>query len=161
MKSWFNSLQLREKQFLIAGSTVVAAFMIYLLIWVPFDRNTKKLERQIENNKEIYANMQQMAPRIRALQRNGGKVSRQSSTASLTSLIYQTGQSRLQGAQLKRVEEGQKRTVRVWIEKVAFDDMLIWLETLQKRHGINVDSFVADKQAEAGRVNVRLTLKKS
>jgi general secretion pathway protein M len=105
--------------------------------------------------------MQQMAPRIRILQRSGATSARRSSSASLTALIYQTGQSRLKGAKLKRVEEGQQHSVRVWVENVAFDDLLLWLGNLRKQHGIDVDSIVAEHEAGPGLVTVRLTLKQS
>ena len=161
MKNWFNSLQTREKQLMIAATVVVVLFIFYLFIWLPIDKNTQRLNRQLASQKITLAAMQQMAPRIRTLQQSGSKSARRSSNASLTALIYQTGQSRLKGAQLKRVEEGQQHSVRVWIEKVAFDDMLFWLESLRNQYGIDVDSIVAEREAEPGLVNVRLTLKQS
>ena len=161
MKNWFNSLQARERQLVILAGVVVAVFFFYVFVWQPLDKNTTRLSGLVERQKKVYSAMLQMAPRIQSLQRVS-KTSRTVNTnTSLTALIYQTGQAKLKGAQLKRVEEGQKRSVRVWVEKVAFDDMLLWLEELSKQYSISVDSLVADREAEAGRVNVRLTLKQS
>jgi len=161
MKAWWNGLQSRERQLILVASVIVLVFAVYTFAWAPLQKQTKRLTRQVETQQQQLAAMQQMAAKIKLLGKFGKGTSRKTTTSSLTALVYQTGQKTLRGAQLKRVEEGQKRSVRVWVEKVAFDDMLIWLEKLQKTHGVSVDSFVAERQSEPGRVNARLTLKAS
>ena len=59
---------------------------------------------------------------------------------------------------LKRVEEERQHTVRVWIEQVAFDQLIVWLDSLQRKYAITTASLVVERLDQPGRVNVRLIL---
>lgn len=161
MKAWWRGLQARERQLIVVATVVVVLFVGYTVIWSPLQKNTQRLTRQVESQQQQLVLMKQMAAKIKVLSQRNATATPRASSSSLTALIYQTGQSRLRGAELKRVEEGQNNSVRVWIEKAAFDDLVLWLDALYRSQGLSVDSFVADNQPEAGRVNVRLTLKAS
>ena len=56
--------------------------------------------------------------------------------------------------------DGQE-LVRVSLEQASFDDLVTWLGSLQRNHGVSVADISIDRQPDSGRVNVRLTLKRS
>ncbi len=46
----------------------------------------------------------------------------------------------------------------LWLNKVAFNDVVLWLERLDKRYGISVKEIAVEREANKGLVNVRLVL---
>ncbi|MGD8742418.1 MAG: type II secretion system protein GspM, partial [Granulosicoccaceae bacterium] len=90
--------------------------------------------------------------------RGSGAVARQS-FGSLLGVINSTARPVLKDAVLKRVEEDRANSVRVWIEAVAFDDLLLWLGDLQRGYGITASSLSAERLGKPGRVNARLILR--
>ena len=62
------------------------------------------------------------------------------------------------GPALKRIEPEGGDGVRVWLDGVAFDDLVKWLGTLSTSHGVDVVSASLERDEAAGRVNARLTL---
>ncbi len=47
MKDWFESLDLRERQFVSVGSVVVIIVLLYGLIWAPLDKKHSELQADI------------------------------------------------------------------------------------------------------------------
>ncbi len=46
----------------------------------------------------------------------------------------------------------------LWLDDVPFNHVMLWLERLDKRHGISVDEISIDRDEQDGLVNVRLVL---
>ena len=62
---------------------------------------------------------------------------------------------------MKRIEPDGQELVRVSLEQASFDDMVTWLGSLQRSFGVSVADVSIDRQAASGRVNARITLKRS
>lgn len=58
----------------------------------------------------------------------------------------------------KRYEPMGDNTLSLWIEGVSFNNVILWLERLDKRHGVSVREISVARQDEPGRVNVRLVI---
>ena len=159
MKQWWNNLNAREQQILMAGAAGLMALLIYLFAWEPLVKERERLTGAVSKLREDKQWMLQAASQVGQLRRSGA-VTRKPVT-SLLGVINSTAKPVLKGAELKRVEEDRNEAVRVWIESVAFDDLVIWLGDLKKRYGIDASSVSADKIGKPGRVNVRLILKVS
>jgi general secretion pathway protein M len=59
---------------------------------------------------------------------------------------------------LKRVEPDGESKVKVRLENAVFDATVGWLESMQQRYSIRVESISIDAQDNPGTVNIRLTL---
>ena len=58
----------------------------------------------------------------------------------------------------KRYEPVGDNGLSLWLENVAFNNVIRWLERLDKRYGITVQDIAVERQQEQGLVNVRLVL---
>jgi general secretion pathway protein M len=132
--------------------------LVYVLVWEPLSSSRAQLQTSVQAQRNTYAWMQQAAYEIRQL--SGQSASVKKPTGSLLGTINNTAKPVLHGAILKRVEEDRQQGVRVWIEQVAFDDLIGWLGQIQQQYGIRVSSLVSERHTRPGRVNVRLILQR-
>ena len=156
MKQWLASLNSRERQLVLGGAAVLFVMAAYLLVWEPMQKKAVQLEKSVAAQRSVYAWMQQAAQQVKGLR--GSTPTKKLKGGSLLGTINTTAKKVLAGAVLKRVEEDRQQGVRVWIEQVAFDDLIRWLGQLQQQYGISVASLVTERHQQVGKVNVRLIL---
>jgi general secretion pathway protein M len=160
MKDWFDNLDIREKRILIIGVAVLFLALTYLLVWEPFIKKTAALEKSNQENAALVAWMEQSAEEAKELQAKLKASGPSSSTQgqSLLGIIDKTAKSGNLGKAVKRVQPDGQSKARVWLENANFNDMIKWLESLQRRQGIHVVTSVVEKLEEDGLVNARLVL---
>ncbi len=160
MKKWLDSLEERERHYVIGGSIVVVIMLVYSLLWAPFLEEVKKLGSRVNSHNETLSWMKNNTSLIKSIRpaSGAGTINRDQ---SLIAMIGQTTKNSAMGQSVKRVEENKDNSVRVWLENAPFDQMIIWLESLQIRYGADITSINIDKQNETGIVNARLTLERS
>ena len=159
MKQWYAGLNSRERRILIGGAIALIILLIYLLVWEPLVSKRAQLQTSVEAQRNTYVWMQGAASQIKKL--SGQNKAARKHTGSLLGTINKTAKTTLRGAILKRVEEDRQQGVRVWIERVAFDDLMRWLGQIQHQYGIRVSSLVSERHTRSGRVNARLILQRS
>lgn len=159
MKLWFSGLNSRERIIVSGGALALLALMLYLMVWEPLNSKRTQLQTSVQAQRNTYTWMQQAALEVRKL--SGEAVGVKKQEGSMLGTINNTAKSSLGGAILKRVEEDRQQGVRVWIEQVAFDDLINWLGQIQQQYGIRVSSLVSERHSKAGRVDVRLILQRS
>jgi general secretion pathway protein M len=157
MKKWLDSLEERERRYVTVGGIIVLLMLVYSLLWAPFLDKVKKLDGQVKNHHETLSWMQNNTHLIKAANPATGSVNRDQ---SLIAVIGQSTKNSAMSQSVKRVEENKDNSVRVWLEKAPFDQMVVWLESLQTRYGANITRVNIDKQNEIGVVNARLTLER-
>lgn len=70
--------------------------------------------------------------------------------ANTTSKGFQIG--------FKRYEPVGENALNLWMENVSFNSLVLWLERLDKRHGVTVREISVERLPTEGLVNVRLVL---
>jgi len=161
MKSFLGNLSPRERQLIAAGVAVIV-FLIPLIVWLSLQGRIERLQGVVEQRQALDQWMQAAAREAAQLR---GRMPRagahKAGGQSLLALVDQTArQAGLHNA-LKRVEPDKESSVRVWFEGVAFDDMVRWLNNLNRSDGVGVDVVNVEKQPQSGIVNARLVLKGS
>ena len=162
MKSWWNSLNERER-WLVAGSAVlVPLFLSYTLIWQPFHNRLQNLRQTVALQRQELAWMRQAAVEIKQL---GGTTSssrpRRQGQQSLLTLVDQSARTAGLGTALKRIEPQGEDKLRVQFEQVGFDQLIHWLGSLEQDYGVTLVNATVDRQTESGRVDARLILQGS
>jgi len=152
-----SGLNPRERLIVITGAVVLLVLGLYLFAWEPLIDKQESLSNSIRTQQELHSWMLQSAAKVRQLKGSGSH--RRLNPGSMQSVINKTAKAALPGAVIKRVEKNRQQSVQVWIEQVAFDDMVKWLGNLQQKSGVRVESLVSERIEQAGRVNVRLVLK--
>ena len=161
MRSWWLTLNARERFLLIAGSVIVLLLLGYVLLWQPLQRQVADLQQQVEFQRDQLQWMQQAAAEIKRLQMRGNSralASQRATNLSLSTLIDQSAQQAGLAQALKRVEPQQNGNLNVRLEAVEFDGLLRWLHGLYQQHGVVIVNAVLNRQTVSGQVNVRLIL---
>ena len=162
MKNWINSLDNREKKFVIFGFTFTLIFIIYTLLWSPFIKKYHETELNISKLEKSISELQP----IIIMSKNGQLP--ESNTAlnvqqSPIIIIDQTLRERGLERYRKRSQPSGDNGIRVEFENVSFDELIIWLGDLSNQYAMTVQngSFSVGSKTSLGRVNASITLERS
>ena len=162
MKDWYDNLEAREQVFVLAGALVVVMALIYYVIWTPLDNRHKQVSASVQNWERSLA---ELGP-LRGLIASGGS-SQQSGAVNNSQApsisVSQTLQSRGLAHYRRRSQPTTGNGVRVELENVAFDELVVWLGDLSDNYGMNVQAGSLSRVTDAGpgRINASLTLERS
>lgn len=157
MKDWFMGLEARERQLVSGGAAILLLLLLYVMIWEPLANEYYTLRDSVAQQKQNLVWMQKTAAQIKALQRSGAGAARGLGGRSLLAVVDQSARSGGLGPAIKRIEPDGSKGVKIWLEGVAFDPMILWLGKLTKTYQIETSIITIEPQGE-GRVNARLTL---
>ncbi|MGD8630150.1 MAG: type II secretion system protein M [Gammaproteobacteria bacterium] len=158
MRAWFEGLDQRERLLVMAGSALLAVFLVIVLVWLPVRSGYNSLKASVAEQRDTAAWMQRSAQQLAELKRSGGTAAVGLGGRSLLAVTDSTARAGGLGAELKRVEPEGRDSVRVWLDGAPFDVLVKWLTTLNSTHGILVDNATLERTESAGRVDARLTL---
>ncbi len=157
MKAWFAGLQPRERLLVSGGAAVLVLLLLYLMIWEPIADSYRDLQEDVAQQTQTLAWMQQAAAQIKGLQGSGAGGARGLGGRSLLSVVDQSARTGGLGDSIKRIEPDGSKGVKMWLEGVAFDPMILWLGGLTRTYRIETSLITIEPQG-GGRVNARLTL---
>jgi len=146
VKNWYHTLPGRDQLIVRAVAVLVAAALVFLLIYAPLIKQQRSLSSKLDRAVASYNRIADNAHKF------GG-----AGTSSGPVLSVVTQQARKSGITLSRYEQDGKG-LRVWVDKVAFDDAISWLENLQTGQGIRVSQINIERKDNPGWVDVRATL---
>lgn len=158
MKSWWFSLQPRERYTLAGGALMLLVTLLYVGLWEPLQLGYERLERRVESQQQTIAEMERAAREVARLRAQGSGPQADRGGQSLMTLIDTSARSAGMAEALERVQPENNGKVRVWFDNASFDAMLGWLDSLIGRYGVVVDSLVVERGEGEGRVDVRAVL---
>lgn len=155
LKTWFASISEREQKLVIAGAVIGTLGIFYFLVWSPIHSAIETQRSALATEKQTLAWVNEQANRAQVLRRS---VSKTSFNGSLTQLVNRT--TRSAGIPVARMQP-QGDELQVWIDQVAFNDLMAWLEQLEQQGVMIIQSDVSEVDL-AGFVKVqRLQLGKA
>jgi len=154
MKAYFTSLNPREQKMVLAAALFVLLFLPYQFIYTPFQNSLTKMEKSAIKAKKNIVWMKNSSREIRGLRgtNNPTRKSRQ----SLLSLIETTTKQSKLNKNLSKVQPAGSTLVKVQLNEVSFDNLMLWLDKLVMIHGLSIQYFKIEKQKDNGIVNVRV-----
>lgn len=152
-----NRLNPRERIIVVGGGLALLVIGIYLFAWEPLLEKQVALNASIKSQQGLHQWMLTSVAEVRRLKGSGKH--KTLNLSAMQSVINRTAKLALPGALIKRIEKNRQQGVQVWIEQVAFDDLMKWLGSLQQTKGVQIASMVSERTNQAGRVNVRLVFK--
>ena len=160
MRDWFDSLQARERLFVMTAAVFLALAVLYLGIWMPLDRGQKSLSFSVDTWRTALA---ELRPLKSQLQGTGqGQTPNSGRNQSLVVIIDNTLRERGLYSALQRSQPTAGNGIRVEFANVAFDDLVLWLGDLNNQYGLQIQSgSFTNPQESEGRVNSTLTLERS
>jgi len=162
VRDWYDNLEAREQVFVLVGAVFVVLALIYFVLWAPLDKRHTQVSSSVQNWERSLA---ELGP-LRGLLASGsaspaaGAANNQQAPIIIVS---QTLQSRGLEQYRRRSQPTTGNGVRVELENVAFDELVIWLGELSDTYGMNVQAGSLSRVADAGpgRINASLTLERS
>ena len=149
MKAWWLGLNSREQRLIGSLAGVVTVFIFYSLIWQPLNESLEKGQKKLTRQQELLAFVSTETQRYKAEKKNSAT---QASSGSLSSIINRS--ARQQAITITRIQP-QSNSVQVWIDNIAFSQLLAWLEQLANKEGIQVDTIDLTKGEQPGQVRVK------
>jgi len=156
LKTWYLSLEQRERRFLAAGAACLALMLVYLTVLHPFFSAKQALEARVEAQQSLLDWMRPVASQIQILR--GQQPSGLQAGQSLLSTVDRSAGEAGFGPALKQVQTENDGTVRVQMQGAGFDSLVRWLERLHRQYGISVSELTAQRSSGPGTVDATLTL---
>jgi general secretion pathway protein M len=158
--TWHQSLPQRDRILVNTMSVVIAITLLYLIIWEPIDQGLEQQQQQYKSQQSIVNWMSQAAAEVKALKRSGAKTVT-SSNQPVSLIIEQSAKISGLKNNLGKLESSGNEGARVKLDTASFNQMLIWLNTLEKQHGIIVTSANIERAEKPGTVNARFSFSRS
>ena len=162
MKDWLANLESRERLFVIGGGAFVVIALIYGLAWMPFDKQHRQLASSVANWERSLAELRPLRSIVAANARGAPRPAVAAQQAPII-VVDQTLRSRGLEQYRRRSQPTSTNGVRVELEGIPFDDLVLWLGDLSAEYGMHVQagSLSAISQAGPGRINASLTLERT
>lgn len=158
IKNWYQGLQQRERQLVLAASAVIIITLLYLTIWEPIHQGIEEQTQKYQTQIDILDWMQTAAIEVRTLQASGAAKRQTNSSQPVTLLVENSAATAGLKPYLSKLESTSEKGARITIDAASFDQLLLWLNTLQSQYGITVSSANLDRNNTPGAVNARMTL---
>ena len=162
MKDKFLQLSLRERILLIGGIAVLFISGLYAFTYLPIVEEEQRLKKAIEAQQQLKSYLQMIATEVAKLPANTAELTEVVDTGqSLISIIDTSSEQLGIKPAIKRMTpEGQDK-VSLWLEKCQFDQLMVWLAALDKKHGIEVQQIAVNReQGNVGLVSGKMLLGK-
>ena len=138
MRDWLDSLESRERLFVLGGAVAVALALLYAFVWTPLDKGHKSLQTSVADWQQSLAELRP----LRGVQATQGNNSQPVVSSNQTPVVIVDQTLRVRGLDrsLRRSQQTTSNGIRVEFESVAFDDLVLWLNDLSSQYSMQVAS---------------------
>ena len=161
IQNWYHGLQQRERQLVLAASILVITTLLYLIIWEPIHNGVQDQTQRYQSQLEILDWLQTAATEVRTLKATGASKRKTNSSQPVTLLVEQSATTAGIKPFIRKLESTSDKGARITIDAASFDQVLLWLSTLQTQYGITVSSANLDRAEKQGAINARMTLSRT
>ena len=154
---WWYGLSDRDRDALKYLAIALVLIFLYLLVWLPVQNFKKDALADVERQSQLLSWIRQNEATARELAARGGA----SPTAGLEgqSMLAVVGSSAKSfSIEMRRFEPEGDNKMRVWLEKVPFNQLLLWLDDMKKRYGIQAEQISVDRDETPGVISARMSL---
>jgi general secretion pathway protein M len=149
LKSTFAQLNARERLLVSISGVVILIALFYWLVWSPLNTSIERGQNSLTSQQSLLAWVKKNSNRAIQLQGSAGKTAKFS--GSLPQVVNQSA-SRMK-IKISRMQP-QGDELQVWVDQAPFNDVLSWLQSLEKT-GINILDIDIAEAGEPGQVKIR------
>jgi general secretion pathway protein M len=153
LQTWYAGLQEREQRVVAIGSVVLALIILIGGILMPLQSVLSSAVKGIETRRDDLAWMRSNAPEIRAV---GNQLPADTGEVPVV-LVDRVGREAGLASALRGTQPNAAGGVRVQLEAAPFDTMVAWLDTLDRRYGLAIESITVDRTPAPGMVNASIS----
>lgn len=157
LQEWFRGLAARERLLVSIGGVVVLVTILYLGIWEPLNKAHTKREADLAAAQALAQRLEVIAATLQKTQASGGGAAI-AAGASLLSIVDQASKDGTLGKPLSRIQPEGDNEVKVWIDGVSFEALVRWINELESRYGISIQTADVERDTLPGQVNARLSV---
>jgi len=161
IQHWYQGLQQRERQLVLSASVVIIITLLYLAIWEPIHKGVDTQTQKFQSQVDILDWMQTAAIEVRTLKSSGAAKRKTNNSQPVSLLVEKSAATAGLKPYLIKLESTTDKGARVTFDAVSFDQVLLWLNTLQTQYGISVSSANLDRDQKPGAINARMTLNRN
>lgn len=154
-RDYIDSLQGRERILFFAGSTALLLTLVFLVVVEPMLLYQQRLHDSVDRQRELVSWMRGAAE---VLGTQEGRSRESIPSGGLLAVVDSAAKRSQLGGSLQRLSQDGDNTVRILLENAPYDSLLLWLDGLQQRFGISLDSADIERAEGNGLVNATLTL---
>jgi general secretion pathway protein M len=153
LRTWYASLQQREQRVVAIGAIVLALVILIGGILMPLQSAVSRTAKGTETRREDLAWMRVNASEVRAL---GGQLPADTGEAPVV-LVDRVGREAGLASALRGTQPNATGGVRVQLEAAPFDALVTWLDALDRRYGLAIESITVDRTPAPGMVNASIS----
>lgn len=154
----YESLPQRDRSALKVMFGVLLLVISYFALWQPAHKYMKEAQSDLAFSEELLALVNNNKTVLSSLSR-GNSSNNQKPTLDSQQLVSSvTNMAKKKGVLLKRFEPSGGNKLKVWVDNAEFDKVIVWLTTLKKSLGVQVEQITIEKDDGPGLVSARMTL---
>jgi general secretion pathway protein M len=153
LRTWYGGLQEREQRVVALGSVLLALIILIGGILMPLQSVLSSAVKGIETRREDLAWMRVNASEVRT---QGSQLQAATGEAPVV-LVDRVGREAGLASALRGTQPSTTGGVRVQLEAAPFDTMVTWLDTLDRRYGLAIESITVDRTPTPGMVNASIS----
>ena len=150
----FKKLEAREQLAIWVLGVCLLLVTLYLGVWSPANRYASdgRLGHDTSLALLLHLHATEQEARVVAGRESGQRMTGQ----DLLTAVSRTAQTL--GVVPRRIQPEGSESVSVWLDSIAFSQLMSWLEYLQAQQGIIVRQITIDRREQPGLISARLVL---
>jgi general secretion pathway protein M len=153
LRNWYAGLQQREQRVVAIGAIALGLIILIGGILMPLQAAVSRAVTGTETRREDLAWMRVNAPEVRAY---GNQVPADTGEAPVV-LVDRVAREAGLASALRGTQPNPTGGVRVQLEAAPFDTMVAWLDSLDRRYGLAIESITVDRTPAPGMVNASIS----
>ncbi|WP_087023291.1 type II secretion system protein M [Thaumasiovibrio subtropicus] len=149
MKQWWSSISEREQRLVLGMGLVLVVGILYWGIWQPVTERATSAENNVSSQRNQLTWVQEKANQIIANRGQGGAST--FSDKGLSQVVNET--ARRYKVSVIRMQP-RNEELQVWIQPLAYNDLLNWLAHLREVHGIDAQFLDINRGERNGLIEV-------
>jgi len=154
IRDWYSKLQVREQRIVLVGGIVVVLLLVFGGVLLPLQAAASRAERRADTRREDLEWMHRHATEGRD---GAAQVHADTGEAPVV-LVNRIGSESGLATAFRGTQPSGVTGVRVQLEAAPFDAMIQWLDTLEQRYGLSIETITVDRTGKTGVVNASVTL---
>lgn len=155
---WYNSQSSRDRKLIIAMAALLLVTLFYLMIWEPIHQGRDQQKLKLKTQQEIHSWMQSAAKEVTSLK--GNSIKRASSKQAIALILENSAKISGLKKHINKIESSGKNGARIKIDSVSFDQLLLWLNTLEQQHGVRITTASIERNDKTGTISARISFEK-
>ena len=156
LRDQWNKLSASERRLATAGGGVLGLLLLYMLLWLPVQKNLARLRLSVPEERAQLQQMRAQAASIQPLRARSGSAP---AAGSLLSVVDQSASARGLRGFISRLELDGTASVQLHADAAPFNTFIAWLGELQDNHGLVTENASIDAHSAPGTVNVKMKLR--